>query len=59
MIFLQGLEKVQVTIQNSIVTAAAGTNCDKMEMYKTITELQLFLFRLYRLSVATKYADWT
>lgn len=35
MIFLQGLEKVQVTIQtHSQNSAVAGINCNKMEMYK-------------------------
>lgn len=40
MIFLQGLEKVQVTIQMQS-SDAAGIDCNKLEMYKTMTELQL------------------
>lgn len=58
MISLQGLEKVQVTIQNAIINVAR-INSNKIKMYKPIKELQQFSSRLYRFDTANKYADWT
>ena len=57
MIFLQGLEKVQVTIQTQLLTVA-GSTVTKWKCTKQLTESQLFIIRLHRLSIATKYADW-
>lgn len=57
MIFLQGLEKVQVTIQTQSELLLEST-VKKRKMYKMNRASAVF-DSLYRLSTATKYAVWT